>query len=306
MAKIIAGVSHKGGTGRSVTLANLAYQLYRRGAGGVCLVDMDLASSTLGNILGLSDLDAGARDQPNVDNLLFDPNNNPDPGEAIIDVIQGVESLDAVGINPFSLIPGSAQQGEWDLGQNDLNEAMRCLLEALNRMADYNYIILDVRSGVSGVLKALGHKDCRGFVDMVLLHTRWTPQHIAGLKHMLESLESEDVGPFEPEQIRIIRTAFIDPQEEPESVQDFAIAQNDYIAGRLADIQWPRQGGTSRSLRVNDDSIFLGSIPMDSKLRWKETVLVEAGPEHSPAYRSFQLIASRIDEALRGSPAGTG
>ena len=71
MTKVIAGVSHKGGTGRSVSLANLSFQLFKRGK-KTLIVDMDFASPTMGAILGLgSKYELGAAARQDVDDCLL-------------------------------------------------------------------------------------------------------------------------------------------------------------------------------------------------------------------------------------------
>jgi MinD-like ATPase involved in chromosome partitioning or flagellar assembly len=58
-AKVFACISHKGGTGRTTTAANVAYRLALRNR-SVCCVDLDLDSPTFGAVAGLRGMEQGA------------------------------------------------------------------------------------------------------------------------------------------------------------------------------------------------------------------------------------------------------
>ncbi|MEM9570763.1 MAG: P-loop NTPase [Pseudomonadota bacterium] len=290
---VIAGISHKGGTGRSVTLANLAFQLHHKELSNVCLVDLDLASPTMGAILQIRGLrqgqgTPGKRGNPkSVHDILV---NRDDPTPAIVDVRTRSETIANKhrSDKQFGFIPGLAAGGDWAQKLQALRTSLRQLLERL-RSSNYDFIVLDIRSGLSDVLEAIKHESS-DLVDMLLVHTRWTPQHIIGLDSLLKS---ERVTSFGPDKVRIIRTAYIDPKLEPKSIRSFVDGVEAELQDQFEAIEW---FGKPLSLKRNP---FMGSIPMDPKLRWKETVLTSGDGASEPAYTVFGELASKIASEVR-------
>lgn len=290
---VIAGISHKGGTGRSVTLANLAYQLHYKEPCNVCLVDLDLASPTMGAILDIDDLrfgqtSPGQRGNPkSVHDILV---TRDDPTPAIVDLRTKSKTI-SMKHRPdkqFGFIPGLARAGDWAQKLQGLRGSLRHLLERL-RASNYDFIILDIRSGLSDVLEAIKHES-NDLIDLLLVHTRWTPQHIIGLESLLLS---ERVRAFGAEKVRIIRTAYIDPETESKPIKRFAEEIDVKLMNQFSNIEW-----FGKQLNLNR-APFLGSVPMDARLRWKETVLTEPGDSSMTAFTVFGELASRIASEIR-------
>lgn len=290
---VIAGISHKGGTGRSVTLANLAFHLHYQ-SHNVCIVDLDLASPTMGSVLEIPGLErgqssAGRPGSPkSVHDVLL---SRDDPTAAIVDIRNKSSSI--IGKhNPskqFSLLPGLAEEGDWPHDASMLEAGLRSLIERL-RGSDYHYILLDVRSGVSKTLDAL-NRECSGLIDQVLVHFRWTPQQLRGVESLLRSDCLENFG---AEKIKFIRTAFANPGDEAQEIREFASDLDRKLRREFGSIDFNGQ-----SLDPNKNPV-LGTVPVDPQLRWKECVLVEEEGVSSKTYRRFQEIAKNIVDSLRG------
>lgn len=291
---VIAGVSHKGGTGRSVTLANLAFHLHFSGPYNVCIVDLDLASPTMGSVLEIEGLErgqvgAGKSGAPrSVHDILA---YSDDPLPALVDIRTKSKSVIAKHRpeKQFALVPGLAQSGDWAQKLQGLRSSLKNMIERL-RGSDFDYIILDVRSGLSDVLEALG-KDANDLVDMLIVHFRWTPQHLAGLDSMLNS---ERVGNFGADKLRLIRTAFIAPSGEPPEIQSFARSLDAQMREKLSKIEWGDRG-------LDPDRMpFLGTVPMDPTLKWKECILTEESGPSKSTFTVYREIAGKIVAQVRG------
>ncbi len=296
MGKILAALSHKGGTGRSVTSANVAYHLAKTGL-DVCIVDLDLASPTLGAILGLDDIAAGVEKpgEPgsprSIADLIHKPNDVTYVVNALRDAWSGSNFDD---INPppdwgrFQLLPGSKQSGDATAGK--LEVMMPDLISALRDRFDIVY--LDLRSGASElveVFRAASKNTETHAVDTWLVHFRWTKQHLIGLGDIIEMLAG-----ISPERQYLIRTAFVDPETvQPQSRQAFVGGQHDMLDNQIRDLNI----GEGRAL----DSL-LETIPMEPLLQWRESIIlnrnVETGLANAETYQAFSNLSDKIIELL--------
>ncbi|GLQ21775.1 P-loop NTPase [Algimonas porphyrae] len=291
---VIAGISHKGGTGRSVTLANLAFHLHRNHFANVCIVDLDLASPTMGAIFKVEELRKGietpaTRGNPKSthDILLQRP---ASIDQAFFDLRSKIDKGVSPYINKakkFSIIPGRAGTGDWKDKHEHLMSRLTTFLRKL-RASNYDFILLDVRSGISDVFEALDD-EATALIDMFLVHTRWTPQHLSGLQALLESNIFTNLGGAK-ERVGIVRTAYISPTSATAKRVDGALQD------QLHDISW--SGGTLR----NENNAFIGTIPMAERLQWEEAILPPPSETdtHADTYHAFEELASKLASRLRG------
>lgn len=291
MTQIIAGISHKGGTGRSVTLANVAFQLHYVENYSVCMVDLDLASPTLGSILEIPGLEFGATetgskgDPRNIHDVLV---GHDDPTPAIVDVKRkaAVVSRRNRASKSFDFVPGWSEGGDWHRHIADLNKSIERLLRNLKE-SRYDFVILDVRSGLSDVFEALMNNQEN--VDLLLVHTRWTPQHLSGLASLLAS---QRVRKFEEYKVRIVRTAYINPESEAVKLTKFAEEQDAQLRLSFGQIDL-----FDEYLSLNQRP-YLGSIPMISRLRWRECLIEEQDDEEG--FAAFSSLTKKILQEFQG------
>ena len=290
-----AAISHKGGTGRSVTLANVAFRLALKGY-DICCVDLDLTSPTLGSVLGIAKLETGVEKEGSqvAPRSIFDILNRGNDAQKVINMCDTalVDVWGASGelqvskpiANPiFRLLPGFKNIND------DVLELSRLplLLEALSDR--YHVVILDVRSGNSKVADALASPECDPYIDSWLLHFRWTRQHLAGVANYVSSFQKTH-GRFD-DRVLLISTAY--PQMSPQSsdaLRRELHAYNDQLEARLQDLCG----------RLGHD--ILGKVPFEDLLLWKETVItdkmVERRIARAETSESFGAIADAILKRL--------
>ena len=137
---VIAGVSHKGGAGRSVTLANVAYHLNKNSKAKTCLVDLDLASPTMGSILGLRKLAGGevrtgtAQAPLSLYDILAsgDAGANIPPGPTCLRKLAEEDTPLAGKLNvspPLMFLPGYRGVGDWAGEISNLSQRLEHLID---------------------------------------------------------------------------------------------------------------------------------------------------------------------------------
>ena len=288
MSRVFAVTSHKGGTGRSTTTANIAYRLACEGE-AVCIVDLDLASPTMGAILELSGLEAGA--ERGMHDLL--PRHSRGANRVIDAPIPPTEAVElCVSVADFCSSAAvrmdlQAQAGTFDLlpGKGEMNEnlaefdVMAPVLDSiLDELVDrYDYIFLDVRSGTDSPLYALAQG--RTALTWVVFY-RWTPQHLAGFARMVSELR-EQMGQAN---VMGVRTAFIGT----------SIYQGTNGYGWFAD-QNKSLEQLSRQL-LGDHDPTVATICRDDTLLWKEGILsaVEYGTMCADVIRDYEMLVEHI------------
>lgn len=292
---VVAAISHKGGAGRSVTLANVAFQLHKFAEDNrdVCIVDLDLASPTMGAILGLKRLAGGESEKGTLraPRSLYDLLNyerghaEPLPGPTCLRRLDEEDTRYRGAIKPnptFALLPGFRSVGDWADQIDDLSYKLERIIRALSDIP-FGHILLDVRSGSSDVLDALSRAQERsGIIDLALVHIRWTQQHVEGLSTLLDHPRMAGFG---ADHIRIVRTAAWDA-DNLKGNESFAAGVDKELRERLKAI---RLGGAP--LDVDDRDRFIASIPDNPKLRIEEALIVD--PE-DPCFEAYRRLAMRV------------
>lgn len=287
MTLIFAAMSHKGGTGRSVTTANVGFQMALRGR-DVCVVDLDLTSPTYGAILGLPGIAAGA--PKGVHDLLPDHSDAPgaDSSEAPGYLVNIWDTSDkrvsrarrnASDAGRFDLLPGRRPGRTTTTKASLLTPAFESMLVALQRDQQYAAIFLDVRSGTSEVARALLATDV---VDLYLVFHRWTRQHIAGALKQIE-------GPVRRgRKVATIRTA---------DLQGRYAGNEAWFHERDGDLRDAWRDGLDEVRRHTEGSAeirHLRTIPLEPSLQVQERLITDedidkqiADPAIVSAYRSL-------------------
>jgi MinD-like ATPase involved in chromosome partitioning or flagellar assembly len=180
--KTVSFYSFKGGTGRSTTLANVAYALAEQGANVGCM-DLDLAAPGLHMIfpnIGTAHLNTktihdylgnSGGTVHNIANYIIDV------GEKIDGSLSGDLFLIAGDIKP----PGTGNPSE------TMRNALE-LRESFTEQCDLDYLLLDSRSGLSNHMVPLFDE-----ADQFLAFHRWTHQHKTGTKRLAKWLQKGPV-----------------------------------------------------------------------------------------------------------------
>lgn len=258
MPKLFVSISHKGGTGRTVTSSNVAYHLALDGI-NTCCVDLDLTSPTLGAVLGLTGLERGAPHGTH-DFLFSDDALRLSPDQARHEVIsvwerRELKPLAASRHGAFDILPGKDTPLEVESNIEDLAKHLAGLFHFLE--TDYDIVFADLRSGLGAVTAAmlLANRSFALNIDAWLVFYRWTPQHLHGAADLCKRLH--DGGA----RVLTVRTAYQDPYELSSSNHqkwfidrnnDLTKLYNGLFAGRVD--------------RIAD-------IPFEPILQWDERIL---------------------------------
>jgi MinD-like ATPase involved in chromosome partitioning or flagellar assembly len=278
-AKVYACISHKGGTGRTTTTANVAYRLALRNR-SVCCVDLDLDSPTFGAVAGLRGMERGApigiHDFLHVDGRRFSPRPPDLAGDALVDIWQQTElPRPPVGkAGRLRLLPGGRERLGLDLGSPERQG--KILGQIVARLRDeFDHVLLDVRSGASDTVEAVLAADDDLHAIYWLVFFRWTPQHLAGAADLCERLTSAEA------ELALIRTAYSDATEMD---------------------SWFREQHRALTLRAREllpGREVLTDIPVEPMLQWKEGIITEEHLRDEVAsesiVESYEELASKLE-----------
>jgi hypothetical protein len=270
---LIFSVSDKGGTGRSVTSTNVAYQAALIGQ-DACYLDFDFGSPTVGAIFDVEEY----ADEVLTDGL-HDYLNGRVPEPRRLDV-WGLSARDSVKQPPgggrLDLFPGTKGGSSFVV---DDHNAARCLDLIVRLNEQYDLCIIDLSAGRSFAaqlaLQTLAHPALAGVEARWLVFHRWTRQHVYAARSLVygpHGLLDTAVENGIPEEqmlamIRYVRTAVIDPHGPANNAlrpsQQAWLWECDQDLERLA----------SR-YRLGQD-LRIGSIPLEPVLQWREQLITD-------------------------------
>lgn len=258
---LFAGISHKGGTGRSVSMANVAYRLARRGY-PTCCVDLDLASPTFGSVLGLPGYATGDVetdvDRPSVHHLIARPEIATKAPQGLRNVWESDDLRGDISKSrgAFCLLPGNIGVGD-RFGATELPEPLSDIFWSLSK-AGFVFIFADLRSGISNVVKAFADPKLGEMLTAWLVFHRWTRQHLHGAQELVEGLtRSTDA------KILRVGTAHVDPNSAGETPnKTWLMAQHKSMSRQEAEIA---ALGSAR----------IGSVPHEPMLQWVERIVMD-------------------------------
>ncbi|CAM5678231.1 SCO2523 family variant P-loop protein [Streptomyces fumanus] len=271
---LVFAASDKGGTGRSVTSANLAYQRALNGD-HVAYVDFDFGSPTAAAVFDVPDAVRGTRER-GLHSYLEGRATEP----AVIDVWRRTENpvLRAWPNQSGRLVlfPGDAGGGEFATDEEALE---RCVDLLLRLNAEFDVIMVDLSAGrsyaVDMVLAATAHPRMRHVRSRWLVFHRWTRQHViaaSGLVHDEHGILDSGVarghdGDALRGSIRFVRAAVPDPDSA--------------LWSRVSPAQAAWMQSTDEALRrlaaeyAIGDSVVLGVVPLEPILQWREQMITE-------------------------------
>jgi hypothetical protein len=270
---MIFSVSHKGGTGRSVTSTNLAYRAALRGY-NTCYLDFDFGSPTIGTIFdvenalngvvrnGLHDFLGGRSSEVQRVNVWVESRlgtSGPPPGAGAL-----------------TLLPGNRGGGEFSLDKSAVD---RCTELFVKLDQEFDLIMVDLSAGRSFAVELALQCTARPALRMVparwLVFHRWTRQHIRAAHDLVYGerglLNSAVInGHTEASMramIRFVRTAVIDPHSPAnghlrETQQNWLLAMDQDLEKLAARLEL---GRLTR----------LGSVHLDTVLQWREQLITD-------------------------------
>ncbi|GGU34354.1 SCO2523 family variant P-loop protein [Streptomyces daghestanicus] len=304
---IVFAASDKGGTGRSVTSANLAYQRALNGD-HVAYVDFDFGSPTAAAVFDVPSAVRGTRERGLHSYL---EGGTPEP--AMIDVWRQTEHphLHAWPNQSGRLVlfPGDIGGGEFATDEDALE---RCVDLLLRLNGEFDVIMVDLSAGrsyaVDMALAATAHPRMRNVPFRWLVFHRWTRQHViaaSGLVHREHGIIRSGVERGHDElalrsAIRFVRAAVPDPESAV------------WSQGSPAQAAWMQSCDEAlRRLAAEHaigDSVVLGIVPLEPILQWREQLITEEDVlatqiANKETLEALEEIARRLtDDTYWGQP----
>ncbi|WP_416984989.1 SCO2523 family variant P-loop protein [Streptomyces sp. T028] len=270
---LVFAASDKGGTGRSVTSANLAYHL-ALGGDDVCYLDFDFGSPTAAAVFDLPDVLTEAEGH-GLHSYLQGKTGKP----FRVDVWARTEHPDLRnrpgGSGRLVLLPGDRTGGEFVTDEENLH---RCVDLVLGLKREFDVIIVDLSAGRSYAMDlALVATSPRGGLGRLktrwLVYHRWTRQHVmaaAELVYGKQGIAQAGIGMgHRPDalngSIRFVRAAVPDLEAPPWS----QVSPSQYAWMRKCDKEL-EQLAAGRGI---GKTRVLTSIPLEPVLQWQERLI---------------------------------
>ncbi|RMI33645.1 SCO2523 family variant P-loop protein [Nocardia stercoris] len=278
---LVFSTSDKGGTGRSVTSANLAYRLCLTGR-SVAYVDFDFGSPTAGALFEISNCERGLPEGGGThSNLLGNIG-------TIVKLDIGAHTSRAElrraapRLGRLALVPGDEGGAEF----LECDEAMvkRChsMLNTLNN--EFKVVIVDLSAGRSAALELVLRATAqmpRHTARWLIFH-RWTRQHIIAANGLvygpngLLALGSDDSETSEPRHsradllatLRFVRVAYggdgTGEQANQHPAQAAWLKEQNSALKRMA------------SANKLGETTILGFVPREPILQWREQIILDS------------------------------
>ncbi|MER5750059.1 SCO2523 family variant P-loop protein [Streptomyces sp. NPDC002088] len=271
---LVFAASDKGGTGRSVTSANLAY---RRALDGddVCYLDFDFGSPTAPAVFDIPDVLQEAEGRGLHSYL------KGETGEPLrVDIWARTEHYvlrdkpDRSG--RLVLLPGDRSGGEFVTDTENLH---RCVDLILRLKREFNVIVVDLSAGRSYAmdlaLAATAQEELRRIKARWLIYHRWTRQHVMAAAELVGGKQGivsagEEMGHDRQAllgSIRFVRAAV--PDLESSLWSQMPPAQSAWMR------QYNKQLETIAADLGIGRSRVLGSVPLEPVLQLREQLITD-------------------------------
>ncbi|MFF3910160.1 SCO2523 family variant P-loop protein [Streptomyces sp. NPDC001848] len=271
---LVFAASDKGGTGRSVTSANLAY--HRALAGDdVCYLDFDFGSPTAAAVFDVPDARRAAEDR-GLHSYLTGEVGEPARIDVWAETEHPVLRNRPPGSGSLVLMPGDVSGGEFAITDDTLR---RCVDLLLRLNSEFDIIVIDLSAGrsyaVDMALKATAQRELRGVLARWLVFHRWTRQHVAAaasLVHGKRGIVAGGVARGHDEDalrnvIRFVRAAVPDPESALWS--QVSATQSAWMRACDRDLKQ-----MSSTLGIGYTQV-LGSVPLEPVLQWREQLITD-------------------------------
>ncbi|MFJ8104721.1 SCO2523 family variant P-loop protein [Streptomyces sp. NPDC096132] len=272
---LVFAASDKGGTGRSVTSANLAYHL-ALGGDDVCYLDFDFGSPTAATVFDVPDVLVEVEGY-GLHSYLQGKTGKP----RRVDVWARTEHPDLRsrpgGSGRLVLVPGDRTGGEFVTDEENLH---RCVDLLLGLKREFDVIIVDLSAGRSYAMDlALVATSPRGGLGRLksrwLVYHRWTRQHVmatAELVYGKQGIVQAGTAMGHPSDalngsIRFVRAAV--PDLESPLWSQVSPAQYAWMRKCDKELEELAAGRGIGKTRV------LTSIPLEPVLQWQERLITD-------------------------------
>ncbi|MBM9507630.1 SCO2523 family variant P-loop protein [Actinacidiphila acididurans] len=271
---LVFAASDKGGTGRSVTSANVAF---RRALAGddVAYVDFDFGSPTAAAVFDVPEAMGGV-ESGGLHTYLRGKAAEPVRVDVWAETEHEVLRDRPTGAGNLVLLPGDRSGGEFAVGKDVLR---RCTDLFLRLNSEFDIVVVDLSAGRSFAmdmaLEVTSLPELRGVGSRWLVYHRWTRQHViaaSGLVFGSRGILAGGVARGHDEEdlanrIRFVRAAVPDPEAAPWAMvppaQSAWMRKCDQDLNELAA---QRNVGYTR---------MLGSIPLEPVLQWREQLITD-------------------------------
>ncbi|KUO22266.1 SCO2523 family variant P-loop protein [Streptomyces dysideae] len=297
---LIFAASDKGGTGRSVTSANLAY--HRALAGDdVCYLDFDFGSPTATAVFDVPDARQAAEDR-GLHAYLIGEVSEPVRVDVWADTEHHVLRNRPSGSGRLVLMPGDLSGGEFATTDDNLH---RCVDLLLRLNSEFDVIVVDLSAGrsyaVDMVLEATSQRELSGVDARWLVFHRWTRQHVAaaaGLVYGKRGIVAGGVARGHDEDtlrgaIRFVRAAVPDPESALWS--QVSATQSAWMRACDRDLKQ-----LASTLGIGYSQV-LGSVPLEPVLQWREQLITDEDVLDSQiatmeTWRALSDLAGRLTD----------
>jgi len=297
---LIFAASDKGGTGRSVTSANLAY--HRALAGDdVCYLDFDFGSPTAAAVFDVVDARQATEDR-GLHAYLTGEVSEP----ARIDIWAHTEHQvlrdPPPGCGRLVLMPGDVGGGEFAT----TGDHVRLCVDLLMKLYyEFDLVVVDLSAGrsyaVDMVLEATAQPEMSGITARWLVFHRWTRQHVsaaAGLVFGKRGIVAGGVARGHDEEalraaIRFVRAAVPDPESPLWS--QVSPTQSAWMRKTDGDL---KQLASTQGIGYSQ---VLGSVPLEPVLQWREQLITDEDVLDSQianmeTWRALNRLAARLTD----------
>jgi hypothetical protein len=271
---LVFAASDKGGTGRSVTSANVAY---RRALTGddVCYLDFDFGSPTAAAVFDVPSALRGI-EQGGLHTYLKGKATEPVRMDVWGETEHEVLRHRPTGSGSLVLLPGDRSGGEFPVAKDTVN---RCVDLFLRLNGEFDLVVVDLSAGrsyaVDMALEATSRPELSGVDARWLVYHRWTRQHViaaAGLVYGMRGIIAGGVARGHDEErleacIRFVRAAVPDPESPLWS--QVPLAQSAWMAKCDQDLN-----ALAADLNVGF-SRMLGAVPLEPVLQWREQLITD-------------------------------
>jgi hypothetical protein len=271
---LIFAASDKGGTGRSVTSANLAY--HRALAGDdVCYLDFDFGSPTAAAVFDVGDAREETEDR-GLHAYLIGEVSEPARIDVWSETEHQVLRFPPPGCGRLVLMPGDVSGGEFATGEENLR---RCVDLLMTLYYEFDLVVVDLSAGrsyaVDMVLEATAQPEMSEVTARWLVFHRWTRQHVGAAASLVFGRRGIVAGGVDRghdeealrNSIRFVRAAVPDPESplwsQVSPTQSAWMRKTDDDLKQLAS-----------NLGIGYSQV-LGSVPLEPVLQWREQLITD-------------------------------
>lgn len=303
---LVFATSDKGGTGRSVTSANVLYRSALQG-NDVCYVDFDFGAPTAGAVFDLVAAERGTT-SGGLHSYLQGAVAEPELLEIWAESDRPSLRERPPRAGRMCLVPGDRSGGEFVATPETVE---RCYRLFLRLDEEFDLTVVDLSAGRSHALEmtlAAAAMPALGYVrSRWLVFHRWTRQHViaaAGLVYGDRGLldTGRAVGHDETtlaQSLRFVHTAVV----APDSAELSGLNAEQIAWLRTCDRQLRDLSGRLRVGR----SLLLGAVPLDPVLQWREQLITDndvllRGIARASTRAAYEHLARQIADDAAWEP----